>query len=142
MNRKATARWTGDLKTGNGNVKLGSGAFDGSYTFGTRFENASGTNPEELIGAAHASCFSMALSNALHTAGHSARSIETDATVHLEKGEQGMGISRIELVTTGDVPGIDQAEFERFAEATRSGCIVSRALSAVPMTVEARLAGS
>lgn len=139
MERNASARWTGDLKSGTGNVRLGSGVFEGAYSFGTRFEQAAGTNPEELIGAAHASCFSMALAHALHTAGHAARSIATDATVHLEKGAQGMGISRIDLVTTGDVPGIDQAEFERFANETKEGCIVSRALAAVPMTVTARL---
>lgn len=139
MDRKAEARWEGDLKAGKGNIKLGSGAFEGPFSFATRFEGAPGTNPEELLGAAHAGCFSMALSLALSNEGHVPTSIQTTATVHLEKGEKGFSISRIDLVTRGVVPGISDADFKRLAEATKTGCIVSRALSAVPMQLDAKL---
>jgi osmotically inducible protein OsmC len=139
MNRKADARWEGDLKAGKGNIKLGSGAFEGPFSFATRFEGAPGTNPEELLGAAHAGCFSMALSLALSNAGHVPTSVQTNATVHLERGETGFSITRIDLVTRGVVPGISEEEFTRLAEATKTGCIVSRALSAVPMTLDAQL---
>lgn len=139
MDRKAEARWNGGLKDGNGNVKLGSGAFDGPYSFTSRFENGTGTNPEELLGAAHAGCFSMALGAALERGGHPATSITTKATVHLTKGEAGFSISGIDLVTRGVVPGVSEAEFQKVAEDTKTGCIVSRALSAVPMTLDAKL---
>ena len=139
MDRKAEARWNGGLKDGNGTVKLGSGAFDGPYSFTSRFENGTGTNPEELLGAAHAGCFSMALGAALERAGHPATSITTKATVHLTKGEAGFSISGIDLVTRGVVPGVSEAEFQKAAEDTKTGCIVSRALSAVPMTLDAKL---
>lgn len=139
MDRTAEARWNGDLKSGNGQMKVGSGAFEGPYSFSSRFENGAGANPEELLGAAHAGCFSMALSNSLAGAGHKPQSVTTTATVHLTKGDKGMGISGIDLVTRGVVPGLSEEEFKRFAEDTRDGCIVSRALSAVPMTVSATL---
>jgi osmotically inducible protein OsmC len=139
MDRKAEARWTGDLKSGRGTVKLGSGAFEGPYSFSSRFENGAGTNPEELIGAAHAGCFSMALALALSNAGHKPTSVSTTATVHLIKGDKGFSISGIDLVTRGVVPGVSAADFKRLAEETKSGCIVSRALAAVPMTVDAQL---
>jgi len=139
MDRKADARWTGDLKTGNGNVRLGSGSFDGPYSFSTRFEDGQGTNPEELLGAAHAACYSMALNNSLFKAGHQPRSINTTAAVHLTKGDAGFGISAIALTTRGAVPGISAAEFQKFAEEMLGGCIVSKALSAVPMTLDAEL---
>ncbi|HUX32287.1 MAG TPA: OsmC family protein [Gemmatimonadaceae bacterium] len=139
MDRKAEARWNGGLKDGNGTVKLGSGAFDGPYSFTSRFENGTGTNPEELLGAAHAGCFSMALGAALERGGHPATSITTKATVHLTKGEAGFSISGIDLVTRGVVPGVSEAEFQKAAEDTKTGCIVSRALSAVPMTLDAKL---
>jgi osmotically inducible protein OsmC len=139
MTRKAEARWEGDLKAGKGNIKLGSGAFEGPFSFATRFEGAPGTNPEELLGAAHAGCFSMALSLALSNAGHVPTSVQTSATVHLEKGETGFSITRIDLVTRGVVPGMSEADFKTHAEATKTGCIVSRALSAVPMTLDAQL---
>jgi osmotically inducible protein OsmC len=141
MNRKAEARWEGDLKAGKGNIKLGSGAFEGPFSFATRFEGAPGTNPEELLGAAHAGCFSMALSLALSTEGHVPTSVETSATVHLEKGDTGFSITRIDLVTRGVVPGISEADFKRLAEATKTGCIISKALSAVPMQLDAQLQG-
>ena len=138
--RNAQAVWKGDLQSGSGNVKLGSGAYDGQYSFKSRFEDGTGTNPEELLGAAHAGCFSMALSASLSRQGFKVNSVDTTATVHLEKGESGFSISRIELVTKGNVEGIDEAKFKQEAEATKSSCIVSRALSAVPMTITASLA--
>ena len=138
MDRTASARWTGDLKSGKGSIKLGSGAFEGAYSFGTRFESAPGTNPEELLGAAHAGCFTMALSLALTTAGHPPTSLDTTATVHLTKDATGFSVSGIDLVTRGVVPGISAAEFQKHAEAMKTGCIISRALS-VPMTLTATL---
>lgn len=140
MNRTASARWNGDLKGGHGSLRVGSGAFEGAYSFTSRFEAGKGTNPEELLGAAHAGCFSMALAHALATAGHQVTSVDTTATVQLTKGDKGFAVSGIDLVTTGKVAGIDAATFTKFAEDTKSGCIVSRALAAVPMTVRATLA--
>ena len=140
MDRTASARWEGDLKSGSGTVRLGSGAFEGKYSFGTRFENAPGTNPEELIGAAHAGCFSMALSLALTEAGHKVNSISTDAVVHLGKVDGRSSITGIDLTTMGDVPGISAPDFERIATDVKTNCIVSRALAAVPMTIKATLA--
>lgn len=139
IDRKAEARWEGDLKGGKGNVKLGSGAFEGPYSFGTRFEQAKGTNPEELLGAAHAGCFSMAFALGLSQAGHQPKSVSTTATVHLDKSASGFSITGITLDTRGDVPGINEADFRRIAEETKSGCIISRALASVPMTVNATL---
>jgi osmotically inducible protein OsmC len=138
--RTSSARWQGTLKDGSGTVALGSGAYEGAYSFASRFEDGTGTNPEELIAAALAGCYSMALSNALNQAGHAPRSVDTSAAVHLERSDAGIAISRIDLTTTGDVPGIDAAEFEKHAEATRTGCIVSRALGAVEITLNASLA--
>ncbi len=110
--RKANAVWEGDLKGGQGNVTLGSGAFEGRYSFGSRFEEAGGTNPEELIGAAHAGCFSMALTAGLGRAGHSPKRVATSAKVHLEKVGEGFQITRIELDSEAEVPGIDEAAFQ------------------------------
>lgn len=137
MIRNAQARWAGDLKSGKGHVKLGSGAFEGAYSFGTRFEGAPGTNPEELLGAAHSACFSMALSLGLTKAGFPASKVETHATVHLDKVGEGMSIVGITLDTRVAVAGISEEEFQRVAEATKTGCIVSRALASVPMTLKA-----
>jgi len=139
INRKADARWDGDLREGKGTISLGSGAFTGSYSFGTRFEGAQGTNPEELIAAAHAGCFSMALSSGLGKAGHKPKSIETTATVHLDKVEGGFGITGIDLVTRGQVPGISAADFQRLADEAKKNCIVSRALASVAIKLEASL---
>lgn len=136
MKRTAEARWSGELRSGKGVFKVGSGAIEGSYTFLSRFDGNKETNPEELIAAAHAGCFSMALSNALGMAGHLPTSVTTTAAVCLEKGEGGSSITRIELRTEGVVPGITEETFRKFAEETKTGCIVSRALSAVPMTLE------
>jgi lipoyl-dependent peroxiredoxin len=139
--RTATARWEGGLQQGKGAMRFGSGAFDGQYSFSSRFEEGTGTNPEELIGAAHAGCFSMALSGALERAGHTANAIDTSARVHLERGESGFRISRIELTTTADVPGIDDATFREQAEAAKQNCPVSQALTGVDIQLDARLAG-
>ncbi|MGH7590106.1 MAG: OsmC family protein [Gemmatimonadales bacterium] len=139
MQRTADARWSGDLKSGKGTVKLGSGAYEGPYSFASRFENGKGTNPEELLGAAHAGCFSMALSVALSTKGHVPTSVTTTAKVHLDKSGAGFAIVGIDLVTRGVVPGVSEAEFKQMAEETKTGCIISKALSAVPMTLDAAL---
>ncbi|MGE0556462.1 MAG: OsmC family protein [Gemmatimonadales bacterium] len=141
MKRNAHAKWTGDLRQGKGSIRLGSGAFEGPYSFTTRFEGAPGTNPEELLGAAHAGCFTMALSLGLTQAGHPPDSLETTAVVHLEKQEQGFSITGIDLTTRGRVSGISEADFQRLAEDAKANCIVSRALS-VPMTLDAKLTSS
>lgn len=136
MDRTGTARWQGDLKQGKGTLRLGSGAFEGPYSFATRFENAPGTNPEELIGAAHAACFSMAFSAGLAKAGFVPRSVETTATVHLDQVGGAFGITGIELATHGDVPGISAELFQQIADEAKAGCPVSRALAAVPITLK------
>ena len=134
--RTGSAIWEGTLKGGKGKMKLGSGAFEGPYSFASRFENASGTNPEELIGAAEAGCFSMALSNILGGAGHTPTSINTSAAVHLGPD----GIDKIDLDTVGDVPGITNEDFVAFAETAKANCPVSKALAAVNITLTAKLA--
>jgi lipoyl-dependent peroxiredoxin len=141
IDRKADARWEGNLRDGRGTIRLGSGAFEGPYSFGTRFESAAGTNPEELLGAAHAGCFTMALSMMLTQAGHPPASLETTATVHLDKVGEGFAITGIDLVTRGKVPGQTEAEFQRLAENAKANCIVSKALAGVPMKLQATLAG-
>jgi lipoyl-dependent peroxiredoxin len=137
--RKSSAQWNGDLKAGSGTMKLGGGAWEGQYSFGSRFEEGTGTNPEELIAAAHAGCFSMALSNILAGAGHSPKSVSTTASVHLEVGDDGPAISRIELVCEAEIPGIDESEFLKHAEAAKSGCPVSKVLAAAEITLDATL---
>jgi lipoyl-dependent peroxiredoxin len=137
--RSSSARWQGTLKDGTGTLSLGSGAFQGPYSFVSRFEGSSDTNPEELIAAAYAGCFSMALSHTLSQAGYTVNSVDTTANVRLEKGDSGFGISRIDLVTRGDVTGLDEAEFRKYAETTKDTCIISRALAAVDRTVDAAL---
>ncbi len=139
--RRANATWKGGLKGGQGEMELGSGAYRGGYSFGSRFEEAGGTNPEELIGAAHAGCYSMALSAGLEKAGHEPRRVHTEAKVHLEKGEGGFGISRIELAVEAEVPGIDEAAFRQQAEDAKKNCPVSKALAAVEISLDARLVG-
>ena len=129
--RNASARWDGSLTEGNGTMRIGTGAFEGPYSFQSRFEEGAGTNPEELIAAAHAGCLSMALSGELGRAGHDADSVETDATVHIDKVEGGFGITRIELRTRARVPGISPVEFAEIADAAKKGCPVSKALAAV-----------
>jgi osmotically inducible protein OsmC len=139
--RTSNARWEGGLKDGKGNMRLGGGAFEGQYSFSSRFEEGVGTNPEELIAAAHAGCFSMAFSAGLERAGFSPNSVETEAKVHLRPANGGFKISRIDLVTTADVPGIEKDAFEEAAQAAKEGCPVSQALKAVEITVDATLAG-
>lgn len=140
MARTATAEWKGDLMSGAGRVALGSGAYEGQYSFATRFEDKPGANPEELLGAAHAGCYSMALASSLAKAGFTATSVQTTANVHLGKDDKGFRISRIDLVVTAVVPGVDNATFQDLAEQTKTGCIVSRALAATEMTLTATLA--
>jgi osmotically inducible protein OsmC len=140
--RTANARWEGGLRDGKGNMRLGGGAFEGQYSFSSRFEEGVGTNPEELIAAAHAGCFSMAFSAGLEKAGFSPNSVETEAKVHLSPADGGgFRISRIDLITTAEVPGIDDDAFQQAAQAAKEGCPVSQALAAVEITVSATLAG-
>ena len=129
--RRANARWDGSLKNGNGTMRMASGAYEGPYSFQSRFEEGEGTNPEELIAAAHAGCFSMALSGDLGQAGHEVESVETNATVQIDKIEGGFEISRIDLATTARVPGIAEDEFQQIAEDAKKGCPVSKALGGV-----------
>jgi osmotically inducible protein OsmC len=137
--RTAEAEWKGNLSQGSGRVKTESGNFEGAYSFGSRFEEAVGTNPEELVAAAHAGCFSMALSNQLAKAGHEPKSVRTTARVHLVKGADGFSITKIELNCRAQVPGIDKATFSAKADAAKTGCPVSKALSAVEITLDAQL---
>lgn len=138
--RGASAEWKGTLKEGSGTMRLGSGTFEGPYSFVSRFETGSGTNPEELLGAAHAGCFSMALAAALGRAGHTPKSIKTSAKVHLGATDAGPTITRIDLDVEGEVPGVDAATFQQQAEGAKTGCVVSRALAGVPtVTVNATL---
>ena len=133
--RRAEARWDGSLQDGNGTMRMASGSYEGPYSFQSRFEEGDGTNPEELIAAAHAGCFSMALSGELGRAGHDADSVETAATVHIDKAGDGFAITRVELDTRARVPGIEDDEFQRIAEAAKEGCPVSKALGGVDSIV-------
>ena len=129
--RSASAVWNGSLTEGNGTMRMASGAYEGPYSFQSRFEEGDGTNPEELIAAAHAGCFSMALSAELGKAGVTPESVETEATVHLDEVEGGFAIKRIDLQTRVTAPGTDEATFREAAEAAKKGCPVSLALAAV-----------
>ncbi|WP_154448533.1 OsmC family protein [Halovulum marinum] len=141
MKRKGSAVWTGDLKSGKGTVSSASGVLnENRYGFQSRFEEGSGTNPEELIGAAHAGCFSMALSGELDKAGFTAERIATTATVSLEKGDAGFSISAVHLDVSAKVPGADDAAFQKAAEGAKAGCPVSRLLNA-DITLSATLEG-
>jgi lipoyl-dependent peroxiredoxin len=137
--RNAQAVWEGDLRGGRGHMKFGGGAFDGQYSFSSRFEEGAGTNPEELIAAAHAGCFSMAFSGALAKAGFNPTSVSTTAKVHLDKVDGGFKITRIHLGTVGVVPGIDEAKFAEIAESAKKGCPVSQLLTGAEISLEARL---
>ncbi len=140
--RTGSAEWQGDLPSGSGNLEVGDGVFSGAYSFKSRFEEGEGTNPEELIAAAHAACYSMALSGILADSGHPGESVSTTASVHLGSGDSGPEIRRIDLRTEGVVPGIDQDHFAKHAEEAKAGCPVSKALAAVgEITLEAKLAG-
>ena len=139
MPARGSAEWKGDLPSGTGTFTAGD-TISGGYTFKSRFEDGPGSNPEQLIAAAHAACFSMALSNTLAQAGHPPDSVHTDATVTLRRVDDRPTITKIELVTVGRVPGLDEATFVEQAQAAKVGCIVSRALAAVPeITLEASL---
>ena len=137
--RKAEAEWKGNLKDGQGRVKLGSGAFEGQYSFPSRFENGQGTNPEELIAAAIAGCFSMALSAGLTKAGHNPTRIHTTASAHLNKVGEGFEINQIDLVTEAEIPGIDEATFKKEAEAAKAGCPVSKLYKGATINLQAQL---
>jgi len=129
------------LKAGDGTFDLGSGALSGTYSFSSRFEDGSGTNPEELIGAAQAACFSMALAGNLGGAGYQPATVNTAAEVHIDKTDAGWTITQIDLRTEANVPGVSNDEFQQLAETTRTTCPVARALGAVTLTLEAKLAG-
>ncbi len=137
--RSASAVWEGDLKSGKGKMKLSSGAWEGAYSFASRFEDGTGTNPEELAAAAHAGCFSMALSHGLATAGHTPTRVSTIAKVHLEKRPEGFRIPVIELVTEAVVPGIDEKTFREQAEAAQKGCPISNLFTGAEIRLNARL---
>jgi osmotically inducible protein OsmC len=137
--RTAKAQWNGNLTEGNGTMALGSGAYTGAYSFKSRFEEGAGTNPEELIAAAHAGCFSMALSGQLSKGGFSPKSVRTTAKVQLLKGEAGFSITQIELENESEVPGIDNAKFQELAGNAKTGCPVSKALAAVEIKLSAKL---
>jgi lipoyl-dependent peroxiredoxin len=140
--RSASAVWNGSLTEGNGTMRMASGAYEGPYSFQSRFEEGDGTNPEELIAAAHAGCFSMALSAELGNLGHTPDSVETEATVHLEPVENGFAIKRIDLHTRVTAPGVPESDFKQAAEAAKKGCPVSLALEAVEsIELDAELTG-
>ncbi|MEV4197373.1 OsmC family protein [Micromonospora globbae] len=139
--RTASARWQGNLTEGSGTLRTGKGGLEGNYSFKSRFEEGEGTNPEELIGAAHAGCFSMAFSKALADAGATPTSVETTAKVHFDKTDAGFSVTRIDLETVGQVPGLDEGEFQKLAEAAKANCPISRLLSpGAEITLTARLA--
>jgi lipoyl-dependent peroxiredoxin len=139
--RTAEAEWNGDLPSGKGNMEFGGGAFSGQFSFGSRFEEGEGTNPEELIAAAHAGCFSMQLSGLLGRAGHVPDSVHTTAKVHVDKDDGGFSITRSELETEASVPGLSDEEFQSVAAEAKETCPVSRALGAIEISLDARLAG-
>ena len=141
MRRKGSAVWRGGLKDGKGTVSTESGVLDGAqYSFSTRFEDGKGTNPEELLAAAHAGCFSMALSKQIEDAGFKADSINTTASVRLEKTDAGFSITKVHLDVTARVPGADAAAFETAANNAKAGCPVSRLFNA-EITMDAKLEG-
>ena len=138
--RTATAKWEGTLRDGEGKIGLGSGAWEGPYSARSRFEDAPESNPEELLGAAHAGCFTMALSLILGSAGHDPEMLETEAVVHLKQEDGGFVIPKIELNVRGKVPGIDQDEFEKHAKTAKEVCPLSKALASVDeITLDAQL---
>ena len=138
--RKAEAVWTGDLSSGKGTMKMAN--WEGPFSFASRFEDGSGTNPEELLAAAHAGCFSMAFSKGLADAGHAPERVETTARVHLEKSDAGFSISKVELRTDADVPGIDEDTFRETAEAAKKNCPVSKLFQGAEITLNATLSQS
>ena len=139
--RTANAEWVGALQDGSGKMAFGSGAFEGQYSYKSRFEEGQGTNPEELIGAAHAGCFSMALAHVLATAGFDPQRVDTTARVRFEPTDAGPSITQIELATVGEVAGIEPDEFQQHAQAAKENCAVSRALAGVDISLDAKLSG-
>jgi osmotically inducible protein OsmC len=138
--RTATAHWQGTITEGSGTIRTGKGGLEGNYSFRSRFEEGEGTNPEELIGAAHAGCFSMALSKGLGDAGFPAAAIDTTATVHLDRVDGAQTVTRIDLVTVVDAPGIDAAEFAKIADGAKQNCPISRLLApGTEITLQATL---
>ena len=137
--RKAEAEWEGNLAEGRGRLKVGSGTFEGSYSFKSRFEEEAATNPEELLGAAHAGCFTMALTAALSRAQIKAKRIHTEARVKLEKVGEAFSITQIELQTEAEVPGIDDAAFQQYAQGAKENCLLSKALASTPISMTAKL---
>jgi osmotically inducible protein OsmC len=139
--RNGTAEWRGDVESGSGTVTVGNGVFEGPYSFASRFGEGDGTNPEQLIAAAHAACFTMALSNLLSTEGHVPDSLHTAAHVQLRNIEGSPTLARMDLETEGRVPGVEEDEFRRYAEQAKQECPVSRALAGIPeITLTATLA--
>jgi lipoyl-dependent peroxiredoxin len=137
--RNADADWDGSLKEGNGKMRLGSGAFEGSFTWSSRFENGKGTNPEELLGAAHAGCYSMSVSSNLGRAGFTPQHIHTNAKVTIEQVDGRNRITHIDLDMEARVPEISQEKFQEIAQYAKEHCPVSMALAGVPITLNARL---
>ena len=138
--RSADAEWKGNLPEGSGRMLFGGGAFEGQYSFGSRFEEGDGTNPEELIAAAHAGCFSMQFASVLSKAGHEPDSVRTTAKISLDKDDDGFSITRSDLSTQVNVSGLDDGEFQGYADEAKATCPVSRALGAIEIGLEARLA--
>jgi lipoyl-dependent peroxiredoxin len=137
--RHAQAEWQGTLREGSGRMSLSSGAYQGPYSFSSRFEEGEGTNPEELIGAAHAGCFSMAFSADLTKAGYSPRKISTRAEVHLDKVDEKQTVTRIHLVTEAEIPGIEENAFLEIAQGAKENCPISRLLKGAEITLEVTL---
>jgi lipoyl-dependent peroxiredoxin len=143
VTRTAQASWQGDLPSGGGRIGVGSGAYEGPFTLRARVDDVErSTNPEELIGAAHAGCFTMSLANLLNESGHPPADLNTTARVRLEQLDTGFTITGIELQTTGEVPGVDAETFAKLAQQAKDTCPVSRALAGTEITLEARLAGN
>jgi osmotically inducible protein OsmC len=138
--RNGKAEWYGSVSSGSGTITVGDGAFESAYSYGSRFGEGAGTNPEQLLAAAHAGCFTMALANGLSAAGHPPQTLRTNARVQLRNRDGAITLARIDLETEGDVPGIDEQEFHAYAEAAKRDCPVSQALAGVPeITLTAKL---
>ena len=137
--RKSEAEWKGGLKDGKGKMRLGSGAFEGKYNFSSRFEEGTGTNPEEMIGAAHAGCFSMQLAHLIKKEGYEPESVKTEASVTIEKVEEGFAITSIHLKNKSKIPGIDEDIFKKLAQSAKENCPVSKALAATDISLDAEL---
>ncbi|MEA2605791.1 MAG: lipoyl-dependent peroxiredoxin [Chloroflexota bacterium] len=138
--RNGKAEWHGSVESGSGTITVGDGVFEGAYSFESRFGEEAGTNPEQLLAAAHSGCFTMALANVLSAAGHPPEALRTEARVHLRNHDGTITLARMDLETEGDVPGIDERQFQSYAEAAKKDCPVSRALAGIPeITLTAKL---